>query len=427
MSLVLMLLFISFSQALADETVTLPALDFARLAILQKQYDAARAILEPLAKAHPKDIEPRFLLAEISAEEGNFKDAVDRYRAILLDYPDNIRVRLDLAAALYQLGEDESATYNFQLVLADDLPDNVRENVMKFLSEIRHRKHYTINAMLSVAPDTNLNAGTGKNELTLFGLPFTTSSETQQHSGVGVVGSLFGEYRFFLDDHFRIRTNATLWRVDYPGGRFDDMIATMQVGPQFLNGVWDVSLLAVYTQRWYGNDPYNKGVGPRIEANYNGFERWSIGTTFQYLSLDYHSQTFQNGDFFDVSLYPTYFLSPTSYVWPVLGIFRTQATDDAFSNFGYRIGAGYHKELAGGITVEVGAEFLIADYDAPSSLFETTRRDRTIRPSFSIYKRNLTVLDFSPVFTYTFTDNISNQDLFAYRRHQFQIGLTKQF
>ena len=416
------------AQADGQRQITMPVADFAKLAITRGEFDLAREVLLPVVEAEPANIEARFLLAEIDAQRQNYPSAVARYRDILKDNPGLLRVRLDLAAALFQMGEDESSAYNFRLVLASpDLPENVRANVMDFLTVIRKRKKYDLRGAFSVSPDTNINAGTGKNEITLFGLPFTPSATTKQKSGVGIVASAYGEYRIHLGDNFRLRANTTAWRAEYPTGAFDDTILNFQAGPQYVSQYWDISLLTVVTRRWFGNDPFSVGVGPRVEATYSGFERWNLNTIFQYQTVDYHSQTFQNGDTFDVTFYPRYFLSTTSYVWPILGLLRTHAADPAFSNFGYRLGAGYHQELAGGITFELQPEFLIQDFKAASATFGSKRRDRMIRASVSLYNRTWSLWDFSPVFNYTYTNNISNQGLFGYQRHQVQFGLTKEY
>ena len=101
---------------------------------------------------------------------------------------------------------------------------------MGYLHAIRARRRYQFSVAASLAPDTNLNAGTGQSEITLFGLPFTPSDTLKKKSGVGATVSLSGEDRYPLSDDLRLRSNATLWRAEYPGGQFDDMILQDRAG-----------------------------------------------------------------------------------------------------------------------------------------------------------------------------------------------------
>jgi hypothetical protein len=418
---------VAVSAANAQQSVTVGALDFARAAIEAGNYAAARAVLESLLATAPGDVEANFLLAETDLQENKLDAAIARFRRLLLDHPDLIRVRLDYALALFRAGLDDNADYNFRLALAANLPETVRANVMQYLRALRARRRYQVSVTAAIAPDTNINTGTGLSEITLFGLPFTPSEQLKRKSGIGATVELSGEYKYPLADSWRLRSNASLWRTDYPGGRFDDMILRTELGPQVLLGDWEASLLGVYTQRWYGNRPFDTGAGPRVELAYHGFERWRIESDVEYLRLGYHTESFQNGDYVSTNLYPNFALSPSALLHPILGFYRQLAQDPAFADTGYRIGLGYHQELPLGLTLELQAELFLTYYDGSNALFGTTRRDRTTRLQFGLSRRDLLVFGFNPVFAYIYTQNDSNQDLFAYRRSQFTVGFTKEF
>ena len=413
--------------AQAQQSVTVNALDFARAAIAAGNYDAARTVLASLLAAAPGDVEANFLLAETDLQQNRLDAAIDRFRRLLLDHPDLVRVRLDYALALFRAGEDDNADYNFRLALAADLPDAVRANVMQYLRALRARRRYQVSVTAAIAPDTNINTGTGLSEITLFGLPFTPNEELKRKSGIGATVALSGEYKYPLGATWRLRSNASLWRTDYPGGRFDDMILRTELGPQMLLGDWDASLLGVYTQRWYGNRPFDAGAGPRVELAYHGFERWRIESDAEYLRLGYHTEPFQNGDYIATNLYPNFALSPSALLHPIFGFYRQLARDPAFADAGYRLGLGYHQELPWALTLELQAELFLTYYDGVDTLFGTTRRDRTTRFQIGLARRDWLVFGFNPVFAYIYTQNDSNQDLFAYRRNQFTIGFTKEF
>jgi outer membrane protein len=418
---------LGLAAAHAQKSITVDALDFVRAAIATGKYDAARRVLSDLLRANPADVEANFLLAETDLAQHDDDAAITRFRMLLVDHPAVTRIRLDYALALFDAQDDDNAEYNFRLTLAADLPDTVRDNVLRYLHAIRARRRYQVSVAASIAPDTNINSGTSVTEVSLFGLPFTPSQSLEKKSGVGAVVQFSGEYRYPVSEDIRWRANALLWRAEYPGGQFDDMVFRTETGPQWLLADWDLSALGVYTQSWYGNDPFYAGAGPRVEAVYHGFARWRIEADAEDLFLGYHTERFENGDYISANLYPNFYFDPTTFLRPIIGVFQEQVASSAFAATGYRLGMGFHHEFPRGISMEFQGEVYLSYYDAQNALFGTTRRDQTLRLQASIYRRDWIIFGFNPVLTYIFTRNDSNQDLFAYRRNQVQVGFTKDF
>ena len=77
----------AFAQA-TDKPITLPAEDFAKIAIAHGDYEYARLVLNALLEQDPKAIEANFLMAEIDVKEGHLPEAAERYRAILANHPE---------------------------------------------------------------------------------------------------------------------------------------------------------------------------------------------------------------------------------------------------------------------------------------------------------------------------------------------------
>src|SRR5713226_4110927 len=225
--------------------ITLKPLDAARLAITLGDYKTAAAILEPTLNDDPSSVGALFLMGEINARQKKFAEAIPYYRKIIVDHPNVVRVRLDLARALFETGEDDAAEYNFHLALAEgSLPATVIDNVERYLAIIRSRKRFVYDVNFGVAPDTNLNKATANDHVTLFGLPFVLSQQARQQSGVGVTGTVSGEYRADLQPDLRWRTGALLYGLKYPSNSaFDDAQARGHMGPQWFFGRGDQALV----------------------------------------------------------------------------------------------------------------------------------------------------------------------------------------
>jgi tetratricopeptide (TPR) repeat protein len=412
-----------------SEPRTIPLPDAARLAISLGDLKAAEDILVIALNADPSSTDALFLMGEVESREGSYDKAVPYYRRILVDHPGLVRVRLDLARALYETHDDEAAEYHFRLALADpDLPQSVIDNVYRYLAAIRQRKRYTFFFELGVAPDTNINAAPALDQVTLFGLPFTLSEPAKQKSGVGIVVNTNGEYLTPLAPDIRLRTGASLYRAEYPGSdAFDDMQLRLDAGPQFLFNRSDVSVLAVLGKRWFGNDPYNEGHGGRIEASRLLTDNLRLEGYIEGLDLSYHTQTFLDGFTVNGVLFSTYGLSSSSFVRLITGAGTERTQSPAFSNFSLRLGTAYQQDFPYGLTAYLEPDVTVTQYDATNVLFGMRRHDTTVSARLALNKRDWQVLGFSPVFSYTFTRNYSNIDFFGFTRHQLELGMTRDF
>ncbi len=409
--------------------ITLKPLDAARLAITLGDYKTAAAILEPTLNDDPSSVGALFLMGEINARQKKFAEAIPYYRKIIVDHPNVVRVRLDLARALFETGEDDAAEYNFHLALAEgSLPATVIDNVERYLAIIRSRKRFVYDVNFGVAPDTNLNKATANDHVTLFGLPFVLSQQARQQSGVGVTGTVSGEYRADLQPDLRWRTGALLYGLKYPSNSaFDDAQARGHMGPQWFFERGDVSVLGVATKRWYGEHAYSTGVGGRLEGQYWLTKQLLYSSYFEGLSTSYQTQTFLDGYYLDQGNYVDYYITPSSFVRGSVGVGYQSADSDIFSNWYYKFGLAYQQEFAYGITANVAPEVQWTNYQATDPLFGVRRVDRQIFVKLSLYKRDFTIFGFAPVVSYSYTTNQSNESLSKFDRNQFQLGFTRQF
>jgi tetratricopeptide (TPR) repeat protein len=414
----------------ASRTLLLSPIDAAKLAITIGDYAKAGEILSGVLAKYPSSTEALFLMGEMNRRQHKYAEAIPYYRKILVDHPDIVRVRLDLARALFETKEDDQAEYNFHLALAEgSLPNTVIDNVERYLAIIRSRQHFVWDLNFGLAPDTNINAAAAADHVTIFGLPFQLSQQARQQSGVGVTSTIDGEYRYDLTSDIRWRTGALLYRLEYPGNTiFDDMTARVYGGPQWLFKDGDISVLGVGSERWYGDHPYSVSGGGRLEGQYWLTKQFLWSSYLEGLSATYHQDfSFLDGYYLDHANYLSYYLDPTSFVRGTVGAGYQKTAESAFTNWYDRLGLAYQREFVWGITANVAPEVRWWYYQGADPFFGVRRQDRQYFVSLSVYKRDFTIFGFSPVFTYSYTTNQSNDPLFKYNRNQFQIGVTRQF
>ena len=89
----------------------------ARAALAKGKLDDAELLLKGVKPGEGNIDDLDFLHGTIALARRNWQDAIARFRAMLARNPDLPRVRLDLALAYFQAGEDGNAAYHFRLAL----------------------------------------------------------------------------------------------------------------------------------------------------------------------------------------------------------------------------------------------------------------------------------------------------------------------
>jgi len=425
-SLGLFLLFTAAPGA-AQQAVQQDPFAGVKAAIRANQLGPAREALTSFLAQYPSSIEGRFLLAEVEQRSGDYDAAIRLYRQLLAEHPDLTRVKLELGRVQFLAKQDREARSTFQSALQQELPEQVQTNIRKYISEIDARKQYYFNLSVAGMYDSDANQATELNTITLSGIPFQLSKQAQAAAEPGLAISGNGEYWTPIATQSRWRFGTSFYRNEYPTGLFDDMQVRFYTGPQYMAQSWQVAALAVYAKRLYANDPYNSGYGPRLEAAYRVNPNILLENAAEYLSVDYHSQTFLNGYDASDNLYTTYLINPSTFVRLITGVSREDTQNKGFSYNALRLGVGYHQEFKNGISVDLQPEVFITNYDAPNPIFQARRRDQIVTAHLVLTDSRLQFGPVTPYLSYTYTNDMSNLEFYSYQRHQVQLGLTLHF
>ena len=203
--------------------------------------------------------------------EEKFDEAIAAFRAILVDRPELVRVRLELARAFFLKEEDTLARRHFEQVLAGDVPQAVAANIARFLRIMRARRRWEAQFGAAIAPDSNLNAASGARTIYLdfLGqrLPFTRQGDIAPESGLGLSLWGGGEHQYPLSQALRLRSGANASVRDYKGRDFDRQSLSAHLGPRRLIGArTEASLLATVDRQWTAGMPETDRFGLRLEG-----------------------------------------------------------------------------------------------------------------------------------------------------------------
>lgn len=389
----------------------------------------AKALLKLLAKGGPSSNDIDFLLGMIALDEKAYGDAIGHFRSILGREPNAIRVRLELGRAFFLDGDYANARRQFEFARAGNPAPEVVANIDRYLYAIRQAKSWSYRFGLAVAPDTNINAGTGAREVTLYGLPFELSEETRRQSGIGLAIDAGAEWAPRLSGRIRWRVGANMLRREYSGSKFDDMTVVAYTGPRIVTQRWDLSLLATGSGRWYGANPYNRAGGGRIEATYYPKPQMGLSATLSAQWVDYPRVESMSGPLLFVGAGMIYALTPSSGISLKAGQTRQTAREEPQSYWSWNAAAGYFRDLPAGFSVYVEPGFAYSRYDEADTRlgFDRVRSDKVAQMFVSVLNRRISVARFTPRVSYTFTRQDSSIPLFSFTRNKVEVGLTTEF
>ena len=372
------------------------------------------------------------------AREALLDEAVAVLRTILIDQPGLVRVRLELARAFFLKGEDSLSRQHFERVLAGKPPQEVADNVNRFLALMRARKRWSAYFGFAVTPDSNVNAASDSDIIhldTAFGrLPFERDAASKARSDLGLSVWGGGEYEHPLTDRLRLRAGADVARREYGGRDFDQTSVGIHLGPHWLvDADTEVSLLAEVQRRWAGGRLNSDAFGFQVEVWHRPARRLSLHASAARRERDYRRDDALDGPVEEVSLGAVWVATPTLRLSATLGHDRERPKTKEWRNTGLWGRLGADLALPMGFTVGASGELHRTDYQGgsrgwPHYTKDGKRRDDRIRTlSVSVLNRGLTVLGFSPqvvVVNEVRTTNAQAQD---YKRNHAELRLVKQF
>lgn len=249
-----------------------------------------------------------FWFGMAAAAAGDFSRAVFAFERVLISQPDNHRARLELARALFADRDYLAAKVEFETVLAQSPPENVRARVSEFLVEIDKRLsalrwQYQAMAGVTVGTDSNINAATDNETVTVPALSqvvLSTTSREMEDQFVEWTALGQGVYRqtkkmsWFTTASLRHRNNVH-------SGLFDPTSALLRVGGGYTM-VNDVLRFPILVQQLnVDGSQYRRLVAPGIEWSRTRHEQ-QYSVALQGGSLSYPNDQNHDADMWLLNL-----------------------------------------------------------------------------------------------------------------------------
>ena len=446
----LLLAFAAFLPAQAAAQAHLstdPKLRAARVLVLNQRFDEALRLLRSVPTDHPDKVDVLFLvgLAALGAAEARedagereilLDGAVAALRLILIDRPELMRVRLELARAFFLKREDELAERHFQQALAGRPPPSVVINIQRFLRIIRERRRWRGQFGLSVAPDSNLNSASDARTVWLdtpFGrLPFQRGGDIDPKSGVGLSVWGGGEYQHRLAERFRLRAGADAAVRDYKESVFDSHFLASHIGPLWLiDSETEASLLATVQRQWSGGQPSTDQFGLRLEGERRLSPRLSVFGRAGVRRRNCRDCNWLDGPVGEVSLGASWGALPVLRVGGNVGWSWSRTNAEYWRHDGPEASLGATVFLPRGFTLGARASMRWKDYQGEGFAHRTIdrepREDKTRTLSLSLHNRAITVFGFSPRLTLVNERLETNAQALDYERNRGELSFVRQF
>ena len=419
----------------------------ARALLEGSRFEEALAILRPLATGRTVDADVLFLFG-LAATQGSQKPGVSKderealldeaivaFRTMLIDRPELVRVRLELARAFFLRGRDSLARRNFEQVLAGDLPPSVVANVQRFLVQIRARKRWRVYFGAALAPDSNIGAASDERFIDIHiggvALPFRRDEEKLTTSGVGLSLWTGAEYQHPLGDRVRLRAGGDLSRREYAGGDFDQTHLGVHLGPRWLVGArTDLSLLGSARRSLVAGTGDYDALGGRLEAHRRLTPRVSVTGRASWHDRRYREDRHLDGPARDFSLSGSWVAAPTVRLDGALGYGNVRPERVRYRNSSRWMRAGAQVALPRGFAVGASAQLRWTGYEGewpPNTPPGELRKDRTRTLSASVHHRRFTLFGFSPELAVTNEVRRTNAQLYEYRKNAAELRFVRQF
>ena len=408
------------------------------------RFDEALDILQPLALDHPRNSDVLFLLGMAATQSSQLPGTQERvqeslldlgitaFRTILIDQPELVRVRLELARAFFFKGEDGLAKDHFERVLAGDVPEAVVANVNQFLARIRARRRWSMHFGFALQPDDNIGGASNERIIYILGLPFVRDVDELTTSGVGISIWAGGEYQYPLQESTtRLRLGGRVSRKEYKGGEFDDMSLSAYAGPRWLlDRDTDLSLLADLRQRWVSEKVDHDEWGSSIELSRRLSPTVTANIRSSVSRRQYRDKRHLDGSLVQVSLGGDWIPVPVVRLNATAGHAKENTESRRWRNASESISAGVQFALPRGFSIGGDARMEWKDYAGGWGIYTpggVPRKDRTRTLSVSVFNRGVTIFGFSPKLTLFNDVRKTNAQLHDYRRNRGELQFVRQF
>ena len=399
----------------------------------------------------PDELENLFSAGVEALERDRLRTAAEVFSSILKNNPALHRARLELARAYYLSFDYERARREVRIVLDDpNTPLSVRTTLLAFLAQIEadqkrfaERHQWAPSIYAGPMYDTNVNVGPDRDIVDIQGVQFVVTPESREQSDTAFIINPGLSHTYNPGSTFQLGENSGffLWqsqlngyyRAYFDADDFDLGVVTVRSGPAWVvPRHWRASIGLQVDKIWLG------GSGLALFSAVNPIIAWQVGenteftldTSLTQRSYDKSEDSLREGRYAQGTTFVSrYFYEKKLVVQAGIGYSRFNADAARFTHNGINVFLGAVFQAWENGSLYARAEYREYDYDGVEPIFNISRNDDEYRftARFQHEVQSGLLDNWQILGEWIFTDNQSNVSIFNYDRHQFSLGLYRDF
>ncbi len=179
-----------------------------------KNYQVAYEIFNALFKNNLENKEINFYLGRSAFELKKYDEAYSAFERILIKYPNENRVKLELARIDYIQGRYKSSKKLFLELKKQNLPKNVQNNIDIYLSKIAQKTQKSFfNGiyMVGVGYDSNINNRANSDSFYIPSSSLTFVNTTKNENSANIYGALFLNHKYKYKDDITLKNDFLIY------------------------------------------------------------------------------------------------------------------------------------------------------------------------------------------------------------------------
>ncbi|WP_230661351.1 porin family protein [Psychrobacter sp. I-STPA10] len=420
------------------------------IAINQQNWTTLKQMIEQyqtLDNANPDIL--LFANAALNAANGNISTAISQYQQLLVNQPDFVRARLELARLYYQDQLLNQAKAEFeQLQQTQNMPPSVLNNINAYLTAINNRQRINGTVAVTLGYDDNIKDAPTSDASHCFiyapdGTCLTSASATEKpikDSSFGYEISLNKNWQ--LQGHHGMTANVLSYGRAYRDNKNkDNNSATINasIGYRFSDHNSELTFTPVIENHREMQQKLYDAQGVRLSIRQTLPKTWAskfiTSANAPVWSLDLeqthyrYENDYKSNDGKQRSAFTSFVVPTKKNQWVLLGEYidrDNQFTANAYTQKGW--GVANSHQWDNGIQTTLIARQRWRNYDGYNALLQAQREDKQTVLSANMRIPKLAWHGFEPSINYQYRKNDSNIDwLYDYDSSEVTFKLQKVF
>lgn len=370
----------------------------------------------------------------LARARGDYAAAQKAYQALLADYPDFVRARLDLARLLFEDHQNKEAQQAFLAIDRTNLPVEVQNNINTYLNALKLREQSNGSLSFGFGYADNLNQSPRQEPVCLSYHPLgfcenlRSSPAPIRAQSVNYAATL--SKRYALNTHHGIQIHTALSGNIYQNQRdFNEHNASLAIGYDYRNAHHHLFAAPFYEHDTYGNRSMYRATGAKVQWTYRFSGSLNAHLQFEHKNQRYLAENYHHHNGTQNTLYAGLnYARNNSLYYASLDASQQNARAHAL---GYRqIGArlGFYHPFNAGFTTHFSATLRHKNYRERQANLDTRRRDTEQIYSLSLGAPRWAIKGFTPSLNLRHHRIKSSLDwLYSHHRNEITLKWEKFF